>query len=536
MKNNNQNTWWKGAVIYQIYPRSFQDSNNDGVGDLPGITRRLEYVASLGVDAIWISPFFTSPMKDFGYDISDYRSVDPMFGTLDDFKTLLSKARALNLKIIIDQVLSHTSDQHAWFIESGSDRVNEKSDWYVWADANPDGSPPNNWLSFFGGSAWEWHPTRGQYYLHNFLASQPDINFPRKAQLDNVQFWLDIGVDGFRLDVVNFYYHDHQRRSNPVNEQATPDKVGITTKNPYSLQDHLYDITQPENLDFLTDLRRLLDQYPGKTSIGEICAEKPLEVMADYTSDNNKIHMAYTFDLLEEKSDAEYIHSVIQRFEGIVSDGWACWPLGNHDVERIASRWGKNHNTPKFCKLAAAMLLSMRGSACIFQGDELGLPEADIPFEDIVDPYGKPFWPNYKGRDGCRTPMVWNTSTDAGFSLTKSWLPIDPAHLALSVENQESQPDSILHFFRDFLAWRKTIPALIDGEIDLLKPLNGVVAWIRKSADQKVLTLFNLTAETVEYPIDFETFTQMNAPTFESDCHNNIATLPAFDAFYAQLT
>lgn len=320
-----KSTWWRGAVIYQIYPRSFMDANGDGVGDLPGITAKLGHVAELGADAVWISPFFTSPMRDFGYDVSDYRGVDPMFGTPDDFQRLLARAHEFGLKVLIDQVLSHSSDEHRWFCESRSNRHGDKADWYVWAEPADDGGPPNNWLSVFGGSAWTLDERRRQYYLHNFLISQPDLNFHtpdvRRAQLDNVRFWLDLGVDGFRFDVVNFYFHDRKLRSNPPVSRNGRAHPSASAANPYFEQQHLYDIDQPENLDFLRELRELLDQYPGTTSVGEISSDDSLGRMAEYTSGGDKLHMAYTFDLLGSRKDASYICGVITDIEGRIDDG-----------------------------------------------------------------------------------------------------------------------------------------------------------------------------------------------------------------------
>lgn len=332
--------WWRGGVIYQIYPRSFMDSRGDGIGDLPGVTEKLDYVASLNVDGIWLSPFFTSPMLDFGYDISNYRDVDPMFGTLDDFKALLAKAHRLGLKVMIDQVISHTSDQHAWFQESRQDRTNPKADWFVWADPKPDGTPPNNWLSIFGGPAWTFEPRRQQYYMHNFLTSQPDVNFhnpeARQAQLDNMRFWLELGVDGFRLDTVNFFFHDKELRNNPPVPKGEAKTLGAPDSNPYTWQRHVYDLSRPENLDFLKDLRALMDEYPGTTTVGEIGDDNPLERMAEYTAGGDKLHMAYTFDLLNKPHSAAYLREVIERFQRLAGDAWPCWATSNHDVERSA--------------------------------------------------------------------------------------------------------------------------------------------------------------------------------------------------------
>ncbi|MEY3991289.1 MAG: Oligo,6-glucosidase 1, partial [Pseudomonadota bacterium] len=381
------NNWWRGGVIYQIYPRSYQDSNADGIGDLPGITARLEHIAKLGADGIWLSPFFKSPMKDFGYDVSDYCDVDPMFGTLADFKALVERAHALGLKVMIDQVLSHSSDQHPWFVESRASRDNPKADWYIWADAKSDGNPPNNWLSIFGGSAWQWDTRRCQYYMHNFLTSQPDLNFHnpevQQALLDSVKFWLDLGVDGYRLDTANFYFHDQQLRDNPPRGEPPRDNPdpAVNPFNPYAWQWHKFDKSRPENLPFLQKLRTLLDQYPDTTMVGEIGDDDGLARVAEYTSGGDKLHMAYCFDLLGEPHSAPFLQGVLQRFTEVVGDGWPCWALSNHDCVRSATRWGGATPDPRLLRLAAAFQVSLRGTVCLYQGEELGLPEANVAFE-----------------------------------------------------------------------------------------------------------------------------------------------------------
>jgi alpha-glucosidase len=487
--------WWRGAVIYQIYPRSFLDTNSDGVGDLPGIIQRLDYVASLGVDAIWIAPFFRSPMADFGYDIADYRDVDPLFGTLDDFDRLLRKAHSVGLKVMIDQVLSHTSDQHDWFKESRENTHNPKADWYVWADARPDGSPPNNWLSIFGGTAWQWEPRRGQYYLHNFLASQPDLNFHhpnvRAAVLDEVRFWLDKGVDGLRLDAINFCFHDRLLRDNPPKPKEKRVGRGFSADNPYAFQYHHYNNTQPENLGFLAELRSLLDGYPNAVTLGEISSEDSLATMAEYTR-GRRLHMGYSFELLSSDFSANYIRDTVTQLEAQVSEGWPCWAISNHDVERVLTRWGNGNASPKLANLLTAMVCSLRGSVCVYQGEELGLTEAHVPFEALRDPYGITFWPNFKGRDGCRTPMPWDASTFAGFSDVAPWLPIDEAHKLRTVAHQEGDPDSVLHGFRRFMQWRMQQPTLRLGAIQFLDTPEPVLAFVRSHAGEQVLAVFNL--------------------------------------------
>jgi alpha-glucosidase len=494
MTNNHTSDWWRGAVIYQIYPRSFQDSNGDGIGDLNGITRRLGYVADLGVDAIWISPFFVSPMKDFGYDVADYTDVDPIFGTLADFDGLVAEAHRRGLKVIIDQVLSHSSDQHPWFKESRADRANPKADWYVWADPRPDGSPPNNWLSIFGGPAWQWDTRRRQYYLHNFLTEQPDLNFHnadvRNALLDSVAFWLKRGVDGFRLDTANFYFHSQTLKSNPATTLASADVLSV---NPYGMQDHIYDKSQPENLEFLKRLRGLLDRY-GATTVGEIAdGPRGLKTMAAYTSGGDKLHMCYTFDFLGSNFSARFFREQAEAFEQIVKDGWACWAFSNHDVIRHVSRWGAGQDRDRLARLAIAILLSLRGSVSLYEGEELGLTEAELRFEDLVDPYGIAFWPEYRGRDGCRTPMVWETQApNGGFSTGKPWLPVPAEHLQMAVSAESGDSTSVLAHYRRLLAFRRGHPALQTGAIRFLDAPDDVLAFVRSGAGEAILCLFNL--------------------------------------------
>jgi alpha-glucosidase len=496
--------WWRGGVIYQIYPRSFQDSNGDGVGDLAGITRRLDHVARLGVDAIWLSPFFKSPMKDFGYDVADYCDVDPLFGTLDDFQALVARAHALGLKVMIDQVLSHSSDQHPWFIESRSSRDNPRADWYVWADARDDGTPPNNWLSIFGGSAWQWDTGRCQYYLHNFLTSQPDLNFHcaavQDALLDSVAFWLNLGVDGYRLDVVNFYFHDARLRDNPGRGRPTGEDPAVTAINPYAWQWHRHDKSQPENLAFLRRLRALLDRFPDTAMVGEIGDDDGLARVAEYTGGGDKLHMAYCFELLGPAHDAPYLHGVLARFGEVVGSGWPCWALSNHDVVRLATRWGADvapELLPRLLRLAAAFQLTLRGTACLYQGDELGLPEAQVDYADLRDPYGIAMWPAYAGRDGCRTPMAWSAEAPAlGFSEPGSprpWLPPSESHRDLAVDRQELEPDSLMHHYRHLIHWRAGEPALIHGDQDLLPAHPQVLAHVRSHAGERVLCAFNVS-------------------------------------------
>ena len=501
--------WWRGAVIYQIYPRSFLDTDGDGVGDLPGIIERLDYVAGLGVDAIWIAPFFRSPMADFGYDIADPCDVDPLFGTLADFDRLLAEAHARGLKVMIDQVLSHTSDEHAWFRESRQSRDNPRADWYVWANANEDGTPPNNWLSIFGGSAWRWEPRRGQYYLHNFLAGQPDLNFHhpavRAAVLDNLRFWLDRGVDGFRLDSINFCFHDALLRDNPAKPKAERTGRGFSADNPYAFQYHWYNNTQPENLAFLEELRALMDRYPGSATLGEISSEDSLATMAEYTS-GHRLHMGYSFELLTDDFSAAYIRDTVRAQEAKMTEGWPCWAISNHDVERVLSRWGSQlrgngHASAAMANQLTALVCSLRGSVCVYQGEELGLTEAELPYEALRDPYGIAFWPEFKGRDGCRTPMPWGDGEHAGFSGAVPWLPVPPEHRALNVARQQADPASALNGYRRFMHWRRTQPALRHGTIRFLDTPEPVLAFVRELGEERVLVVFNLSAAPVEFAL-----------------------------------
>jgi alpha-glucosidase len=506
------NEWWRSGVIYQIYPRSFADSNGDGIGDLPGITQRLEHIAGLGADALWLSPIFTSPMKDFGYDVSDYNDIDPMFGTLADFKALVERAHALGLKVIIDQVLSHCSDQHPWFIESRSSCDNPRADWYVWADAKDDGTPPNNWLSVFGGSSWQWDTRRKQYYLHNFLASQPDLNFHnplvQDALLASVKFWLDFGVDGYRLDAINFCFHDAELRSNPGTGEPDGSNPTVSASNPYAWQQHLYDRSRPDALGFLERMRALTDQYPDTMMVGEIGDESGMVMVAQYSSQGpqgqDRLHMGYCFDPLADRHDAPYIHGVIDKFERVAptpEQGWACWALSNHDCKRLATRWGGPNPHPALLRLAPALQLSLRGAVCLYQGEELGLPEADIAFEDLQDPYGITMWPEFKGRDGCRTPFPWAAAApDLGFgpatgSASKPWLPVAESHRTLAVDAQEADPGALLHHYRHLLRWRRTRPELMHGSLQLLPQHPQVLAYVREYAGSRLLCAFNLSEQ-----------------------------------------
>jgi len=529
-------TWWRDAIIYQVYPRSFLDTNGDGIGDLAGITEKLDYIASLGVDIVWLSPFFKSPMRDFGYDIADYCDVDPMFGDLADFDRLVAKAHGLGLKIMIDQVMSHTADTHPWFVESRANRDNPKSDWYVWADPLPDGNPPNNWLSVFGGSAWQWDTRRKQYYMHNFLVSQPQLNFHnpevQKAHLAAQRFWLERGVDGVRLDACVFHFHDRQLRSNPP--ALVRDTSTVTDVNPYGMQAHIYDKTQPENIAFLEQLRAQLDEF-GAVSIGEISSDDALAQMNEYMAGGNKLHMAYSFNFLTPVFTAAHIRAQVEDFERRVDEGWASWSVGNHDAIRVMTRWGGPQATAGFAKMVLAMQLSLKGTPCLYQGDELALHEADVPFELLQDPYGITFWPEFKGRDGCRTPMPWQAGAPhAGFTAGTPWLPVEPSHAAAAVDLQDADPDSMLNFQRRFIALRRTMPQLTRGEIAFIDAPEPVLALRRDlPGERSVLAAFNLSNQEVvfDWPAS-EATDRLAVDGLAGDARGGRVTLPPYGAWF----
>ncbi|NCO87855.1 MAG: alpha-glucosidase [Rhodobacterales bacterium] len=487
--------WWRDAVIYQVYPRSYQDTTGNGIGDLNGITQRLDHIASLGVDVVWLSPFFTSPDRDMGYDVSDYTGVNPLFGTIEDFDRLIARAHGLGLKVIIDQVLSHTSDQHPWFVESRSSRDNAKADWYVWADPRRDGTAPTNWLSVFGGSAWQFDTRRKQYYLHNFLTEQPDLNFHNPdvvdALLDSMRFWLDRGVDGFRLDTVNFFVHDAELRDNP------PSDWHDFPNNPYEAQEHIHSKTQPHNLTVLRRMRALTDEYGQTMMVGEVgeMGQRQVEIMGEYTSGSDKLHMAYSFAMLSHDHSAGHFRRCIEGFLRDAPEGWPCWSFSNHDVQRHATRWTPpGGDDAAVARQAINLMISFPGTLGLYQGEELGQLETDIAFEELQDTANIAFWPEYKGRDGCRTPMTWDhAAPNAGFTTGTPWLPVKAPQIARALDLIEKQNDSVLHSYRAALAFRRARAELRLGATtfhDLPEPLLA----ISRSHEGKVLTgVFNLS-------------------------------------------
>ena len=489
--------WWRGAAIYQVYPRSYLDTKGDGIGDLPGITEKLGYIASLGVAGIWISPFFTSPMKDFGYDVSDYCDVDPIFGTLDDFDRLIAAAHAKGLRVIIDQVMSHSSDAHDWFSESRADRANAKADWYVWRDAKPDGTPPNNWQAVFGGAAWTWDARRQQYYMHNFLPSQPQLNLHKRevqdALLAAARFWLDRGVDGFRLDAINFSMFDPAFRDNPAWE------VGDRTiTRPHDFQHHVHNQSHPGIPRFLERVRALTDEFGAVFTVAEVAGADPLPEMKAFTAGESRLNSAYNFDFLYASTlTPRRLQRAQSNWLGTFSEGWPSWAFSNHDAPRCVSRWYDGADRARFAKLTNALLLSLRGNPILYQGEELGLPQAEVPFEQLQDPEAIANWPRTLGRDGARTPMPWiHDGHMAGFTTGTPWLPVGQGHAAAAADVQEAKPDSVLNFTRHVLNLRASFPALTLGDIAFEDVDAPLLAFRRAGGDDTVLCVFNLGAES----------------------------------------
>ncbi|MEY2943213.1 MAG: hypothetical protein RLY97_1227 [Pseudomonadota bacterium] len=484
--------WWHGATIYQIYPRSFADSNGDGIGDLRGITAKLDYVASLGVDAIWLSPFFTSPMADYGYDVSDYCNVDPLFGTLADFDALLAKAHDLGLKLLIDQVYAHTSDQHDWFTTSRSSRDNPLADWYVWADAKADGTPPSNWQSVFGGPAWTWDARRCQYYMHNFLKEQPQLNVHhpdvQAALLAVAKFWLDRGVDGFRLDALNFSFHNPLLIDNPPEAENT----GLRTR-PFDFQQKINNMSQPELVPFVERIRALTDQYHARFTVAEVGGALAMREMKLLTQGQARLNTAYSFDFLYQNAlSPQLIARVLGQWPDTPDIGWPSWAFSNHDAPRVVSRWGQGDATAR-AKLYNMLLLCLRGNPFIYQGEELGLPQGDVAYDRLRDPEAIANYPLTQGRDGARTPMPWASELPyGGFSATEPWLPMDTRHVAQAVAVQEADTLSVLHFTRKMLALRQSSAALRVGTIVFDDSAPDILRFTRHLGDEALLCVFNL--------------------------------------------
>jgi alpha-glucosidase len=475
--------WWQRGIIYQVYPRSFMDSNGDGIGDLPGITSKLDYLKSLGVTAVWISPIFPSPMKDFGYDVSDYLDIHPIFGTMDDFDRLLEEAHGRGMRVLLDYVPNHTSDQHPWFIQSRSSRDNPKRNWYYWLDAGPDGSPPNNWLSNFGGPAWTWDETTGQFYYHAFLPEQPDLNWRnpevRRAMFDVLRFWLDRGVDGFRVDVIYHLMKDPEWRDNSPNPYW---KEGEHT---YRSLIPTYSMDHPDVHEVVAQMRQVFEEYDERVMIGEIYL--PIDRLVRYYGENcDGCHLPFNFQLVTKPWDARVLAATIDRYEAAIpEDGWPNWVLGNHDRPRAASRVGGQAQA----RVAAMLLLTLRGTPTIYQGEEIGMENVAVPPEKVQDPPGKTLG---FGRDPFRTPMQWDASENAGFTTGDPWLPLAPSYKQQNVAVQSKDPASILSLYRRLIGLRQSEDALMAGAYQPLPAEGGVIAYIRRHGNTAFAVALNL--------------------------------------------
>lgn len=522
-------------LIYQIYPRSFFDTNGDGIGDLNGITQKLSYIAKLGADAVWISPFVKSPQKDFGYDVSDYRAIDPRFGTLADFKKLVARAHALGLKVMMDQVWCHCSDQHEWFRESRESLTNKKADWFVWADAKADGTPPTNWLSYFGGPAWSWDSTRQQYYFHQFLPSQPTFNLRhrsvRKALLDVGHFWLKLGVDGFRLDAIHTGFADPRLRNNPARPKNMPPAPDVPASIPQARQIRKFSEGHADTLGFLREVRAMADVH-GAFLLGEVSGEDPYARAALYTS-GKRLHTAYSFGLLKGLPNAKTFNETVAYAENIrkkTGSGALTYALSNHDVRRVVTRWQESRAErmahKQIAKLGLLFGLTLPGHYCLYQGEELGLGESDVPFEKMVDPFGLLFYPKFKGRDGCRTPMVWKKAAkNGGFTRGQPWLPFDRAHAALAVDAQEKDKDSVLHFAHKLIAWRRSQPALQGGTFNVLPGKGGRVQFEYTHKSQVLRCVFNFGRHALKQPLRGQLVQAVGA-TLGKGKHEGLLFLP----------
>ncbi len=503
--------WWRGAVVYHVYVRSFFDSDSDGHGDLVGVMEKLDYIKSLGVDAIWLSPIHPSPNRDWGYDVSDYFGIQSDFGSFREFEALLDAAHKMGLKIILDEVLAHTSDEHEWFVNAlaGGDKI----DWYVWADPAPDGTAPNNWLSAFGGPAWSYHPARRRHYHHKYLRHQPKLNWRnpdcRAALLEVVDFWLDKGVDGFRLDVANAYFHDEMLTDNP--------EIPAGRRTPYhwsaatNLQEHLHDSNLEDNVIALDAVRRVVDWRGDRFVFGEFYEDARRS--GGYAPPNVGLHAGYSFPLLiADRLDPDIVRA---HYADLADhpEHWPCISFSNHDVIRAATRFGGPDAPPEVARLMLALLFCLRGTTLLYQGEELGLPEADLTRDQLKDPVGDVYWPTNKGRDGCRIPMPWNSKANYGFTTAdEPWLPAAPEYAGLTVEKQQADPGSTLQLARRLIALRRGCAPIRLGGIKFRRTRKTVLALERDHEGEKVLCAFNMSPKAVELKPEGETLLERTGP------------------------
>ena len=507
--------WWRDGIIYQIYPRSFNDTNHNGLGDLPGITARLDYLKDLGVDALWLSPFYPTPDADFGYDISNHVDVDSRFGSLKDFDTLIEESHKRDIRIILDLVLNHVSDQHPWFQQSRVNSSNPKQDWFIWQD-----SIPNNWESVFGGKAWTYDEKRGQYYYHMFLKEQPDVNWRnpevRKAQMDVLRFWLERGVDGFRLDVFNVYFKDEQLRNNPK-------KWG---RRAFDRQHHIYNSDQPEMESVLKEMRDILDEYPERYAVGETFLATREKIIRYNGTD--KLHAAFDFEFLWSKYKPKKFLKAIENWEDLAEEAqiFPNYVLSNHDVPRPATRYAKSEDDARV-KVIMAMLLTMRGTPFLYYGDEIGMRDISLKRSEIMDPPGKKYWPFNKGRDGCRSPMQWDDSANAGFSTKKPWLPVHANYKKRNVSAQRKDESSIFNFTRELIALRKENVILRRGKIIPLSEIpDDVMAYLRQHGDEQVLVFLNFSKKNQKVVLPKKTWKVLFSKSRESEVDKEITLFP----------
>lgn len=483
--------WWRSGVVYQIYPRSFYDSNGDGIGDIKGITHKLEYLSWLGIDAIWLSPVNRSPMYDFGYDISDYYDIDPCYGTIDDFREMLEEAHRLHIRVIMDLVINHTSHLHKWFIESRSSKESRRRDWYIWHPGK-NGRAPNNWKSAFGGSAWEYDPGTGEYYLHSFLKEQPDLNWHnpdmRKSIYKMMRFWLDMGVDGFRLDVVNWFAKDRKLRDNPF------------TIKPFNPEKHKYDRNRPEVHDYIREIRSVTDEYSDRMTVGEVFTLPPGNpaLAASFLGNgNDELHLAFDFSIMYRLWGARRFYNCIKKWNSLIPEqSWPCNVLSNHDQPRGRSRFMGGADSEKRARVAAVFLLTVKGTPFLYYGEELGMKNTKLGRSEIVDPLGKRYWPVYRGRDCSRTPMLWNSRQNAGFTKGSSWLPVDSSYKKNNVRSLSQDRYSILNLYRNLIHLRKKHRALSEGEfVPAVKGYGNVLAYFRVYNSETIFISLNFSSK-----------------------------------------
>jgi alpha-glucosidase len=514
--------WWRGCALYQVYVRSFKDSNGDGIGDLRGVIEKLDYIKSLNVDGFWLSPFFKSPQKDFGYDVSDFRSVDELYGTMADFEELLAESHKRDLKLLVDFVPAHTSDEHPWFEESRADRTNPKADWYIWADASVDGTAPSNWLSSFGGSAWTWEPRRSQYYYHPFLGCQPALNLQNPdaadALIGELEFWLELGVDGMRLDAVQCLACDPDFRNNPpIASSGSAILIGGGPNNPFGRQSHDFDRDVPEALPIVRKLRDAADKYtPERALIGELADVDSSRISEKYTAATEGFHAVYDFDLINAEPDGSTLATMLDHRSAFLRTGWLMNVFSNHDSKRSVSNLtafatDAGHRC-EAAKMLAFMQFTLKGGGILFQGEELGLPHPKLTYEELRDPWGKNLWPDFEGRDGARTPMAWQKSAPhAGFTSGTPWIDLADEHCGLTVDGQERDPDSNLSFVRRFLAWRREQKLLMFGGERVRSDQDdaSVIVWDRYGGDQMLTCVVNFGLEPKAWRHADETFEAM---------------------------